>query len=81
MLILVRLATACYIGDSTFATIAVHNCSNVLAFFSFGDMGNRAFAVHPPMGMIEPKGFALVCLRFHPTEVCRVLDVIRILRC
>jgi hypothetical protein len=52
----------CLRNNSVYDSIALVNQSDTPVFFKFGQDPQRVFKAFPKIGLIDPKGFAVVAL-------------------
>jgi hypothetical protein len=58
----------CLRHHSVYDSVQLVNGSDTPIFFKLGQDPLRAFRAFPRIGLIEPKGFAIIALEFSPTE-------------
>jgi hypothetical protein len=52
----------CLLNNSVYDSVALVNQSDTPVFFKFGQDQQRVFKAFPKIGLIDPKGFAVVAL-------------------
>lgn len=72
----------CYVDDTVYQSIMIHNTSQAIpAVYSckFNTIdGKDIFSISPSYGYIEPEGFAILCIKFHPSEAKRYSQYLQV---
>jgi hypothetical protein len=58
----------CLKNHSVYDSVELVNQSDTPIYYKFGQDPQRVFKAYPKIGLIEPKGFAIIALEFSPKE-------------
>ena len=56
----------CLKNHSVYDSVELVNQSDTPIYYKFGQDPLRVFKAYPKIGLIEPKGFAIIALEFSP---------------